>query len=169
MSISAPLLIAVDGGGTGCRAAIGTQRDGILGRASGGRANIGNDPDQTLVNVRCAVEEAAASAGLPQAALEDATAFSGLAGMNIARDEARLRAALPYARIIADDDRPACAVGALGAGVAGRVLALGTGTPAAATDGAGFRHVWRWGFPLAHPASRAWLGRVGLTPSRQRP
>jgi len=162
MSISAPLLIAIDGGGTGCRAAIGTQRDGILGRASGGRANIGNDPNKTLVNVRGAVEEAAASAGLPHAALEDATAFIGLAGMNIARDEARLRAALPYARIIADDDRPACVVGALGEGVAGWVLAIGTGTIVAATDGAGFRYVGSWGFHLADQGSGAWLGRGAL-------
>ena len=92
MSISAPLLIAVDGGGTGCRAAIGTQRDGILGRATGGRANIGNDPDRALANLRGVVEAAAAQAGLPLTALKDATAFIGLAGMNIARDEARLRA-----------------------------------------------------------------------------
>ena len=38
------ILIAVDGGGTGCRAAVGSVAAGILGRAEGGRANIGNDP-----------------------------------------------------------------------------------------------------------------------------
>lgn len=162
MSIFAPLLIAVDGGGTGCRAAIGTQHDGILGRASSGRANIGNDPEQTLVNLRSAVEAAAASAGLPVSALEGATAYIGLAGMNITRDEARLRAALPYARIIADDDRPACVVGALGEGVAGWVMAIGTGTIVAATDGAGFRYVGSWGFHLADQGSGAWLGRGAL-------
>ncbi|WPZ22021.1 BadF/BadG/BcrA/BcrD ATPase family protein [Sulfitobacter faviae] len=162
MSISAPLLIAVDGGGTGCRAAIGTQRGGILGRASGGRANIGNDPDQTLINIRTTVEAAAASAGLPAEALAGATAFLGLAGMNVARDAARLRAALPYARVIAEDDRPACVVGALGEGAAGWVLAIGTGTIVAATDGAAFRYVGSWGFHLADQGSGAWLGRGAL-------
>ena len=162
MSISAPLLIAVDGGGTGCRAAIGTQRDGILGRASGGRANIGNDPDQTLINIRTTVEAAASSAGLPAEALAGATAFLGLAGMNVARDAARLRAALPYARIIAEDDRPACVVGALGEGAAGWVLAIGTGTIVAATDGTAFRYVGSWGFHLADQGSGAWLGRGAL-------
>ncbi|MFG6517366.1 BadF/BadG/BcrA/BcrD ATPase family protein [Sulfitobacter sp. 1A13496] len=162
MSITAPLLIAVDGGGTGCRAAIGTQRDGILGRACGGRANIGNDPGQTLINIRATVESAAASAGLPAAALAGATAFLGLAGMNVVRDPARLRAALPYARIIAEDDRPACVVGALGEAVAGWVLAIGTGTIVAATDGAAFRYVGSWGFHLADQGSGAWLGRGAL-------
>lgn len=162
MSISAPLLIAVDGGGTGCRAAIGTQRDGILGRATGGRANIGNDPDRALANLRGAVEAAAAEAGLPLTALKDATAFIGLAGMNVARDEARLRAALPYARIHADDDRPACVVGALGEGVAGWLLAIGTGTIVAATDGRAYRYVGSWGFHLADQGSGAWLGRGAL-------
>jgi len=162
MSISAPLLIAVDGGGTGCRAAIGTQRDGILGRATGGRANIGNDPDRALANLRGAVEAAAAEAGLPLTALKDATAFIGLAGMNVARDEARLRAALPYARIHADDDRPACVVGALGEGVAGWLLAIGTGTIVAATDGTAYRYVGSWGFHLADQGSGAWLGRGAL-------
>ncbi|MBO9437978.1 hypothetical protein HKX23_10175 [Sulfitobacter sp. KE29] len=162
MSIPAPLLIAVDGGGTGCRAAIGTQRGGILGRASGGRANIGNDPDQTLINIRTTVEAAAASAGLPAEALAGATAFLGLAGMNVARDAARLRAALPYARIIAEDDRPACVVGALGEGAAGWVLAIGTGTIVAATDGTAFRYVGSWGFHLADQGSGAWLGRGAL-------
>lgn len=156
------LLIAVDGGGTGCRAAVGTAAGGILGRAEGGRANIGNDPAQTLTNVRFAVEKAAADAGIPEAALAEATAFIGLAGMNPARDAARLHTALPYRRIIAEDDRPACVLGALGAGKPGWVLAIGTGTIIAATDGAACRYVGGWGFHLADQGSGAWLGRGAL-------
>ncbi|MEX3316419.1 BadF/BadG/BcrA/BcrD ATPase family protein [Sulfitobacter sp. PS-8MA] len=162
MTISAQdILIAVDGGGTGCRAAVGTAA-GILGRAEGGRANIGTDPAQTLINLRMAVEAAAAAAGLPLDALAGATAYIGLAGMNPARDAARLQDALPYRRIIADDDRPACVRGALGAGVAGWVLAIGTGTIIAATDGVTCRYVGGWGFHLADQGSGAWLGRAAL-------
>jgi len=156
------LLIAVDGGGTGCRAAVGTAADGILGRAKGGRANIGNDPAQTLINVRAAVEGAAASAAIPPEALAHATAYIGLAGMNPARDAARLHTALPYRRIIAEDDRPACVLGALGIGVSGWVLAIGTGTIIAATDGTTCRYVGGWGFHLADQGSGAWLGRAAL-------
>lgn len=158
MKNSAPLLIAVDGGGTGCRVAVGTRHDGILGRAAGGRANIGNEPEQALMNIRQTVERATVEAGLPLSALKDATAFVGLAGMDKARDEARLRAALPFQRIIADDDRPACVVGALGEGGAGWVLAIGTGTIVAATDGVAFRYAGSWGFHLADQGSGAWLG-----------
>ncbi|NUH66701.1 hypothetical protein HTT03_15575 [Sulfitobacter sp. S0837] len=163
MSIAAQdILIAVDGGGTGCRAAVGTVAAGILGRAEGGRANIGNAPEQSLIHVRAAIEGAAVDAGLPLNALGHATAYVGLAGMNVARDAAKLRNALPYRRIIADDDRPACVLGALGTGVAGWVLAIGTGTIIAATDGATCRYVGGWGFHLADQGSGAWLGRAAL-------
>lgn len=161
-NVSQNILIAVDGGGTGCRAAVGSVAAGILGRAEGGRANIGNDPAQTLINVRTAVESAAAVAAIPLEALAGATAYIGLAGMNPARDAARLHTALPYHRIIADDDRPACVLGALGAGVPGYVLAIGTGTIIAATDGETCRYVGGWGFHLADQGSGAWLGRAAL-------
>ena len=156
------LLIAVDGGGTGCRAAVGTAAAGIMGRAEGGRANIGTDPAATLTHVRAAVEAAALSAGLSPEALREATAYIGLAGMEAARDAARLHTALPYRRIIAEDDRPACVLGALGAGEPGWVLAIGTGTIVAATDGQNCRYVGSWGFHLADQGSGAWLGRAGL-------
>lgn len=162
--IEAPsdLLIAVDGGGTGCRAAVGRRGHGIMGRAEGGRANIGTDPAATLTHVRNAVEAAARAARLDLGALSEATAYIGLAGMEPARDAARLHTALPYRRIIAEDDRPACVLGALGAGQQGWVLAIGTGTIVAATDGQSCRYVGGWGFHLADQGSGAWLGRAAL-------
>lgn len=159
------LLIAVDGGGTGCRAAIGTCSQGMIARAEGGRANFASDPELAIRNILAVVTLAAQNAGIAEAAipaaLNGAYAHLGLAGVMTSQDSARVASALPYACAIVTDDRQTAVAGAL-AGEDGALLSIGTGTIVAANTAEGFRAVSGWGFHVSDQASGAWLGRAAL-------
>ena len=155
------LIVGVDGGGTGCRAAIGTAADGILARAEGGRANVASDLDRTLRNVISTVEAAAISGGVSVERLKEATAHLGLAGVMNKQDANRVASALPYRVATVTDDRPTALSGALG-GEDGFLLSVGTGTIAAACTNGIYRSVGGWGFYVGDQASGAWLGKQSL-------
>ena len=155
------LLIGVDGGGTGCRAAIGTAQAGVLGRAEGGRANAATDFDLALKNVLKTVEAAADNAGITRADLRHAVAHAGLAGIHDQSEGRRFAAALPYSNVVVSDDRATAVTGALG-GRDGYLLSIGTGTIAATSQSGAFKYVSGWGFQISDQASGAWLGRATL-------
>ena len=155
------LVIGVDGGGTGCRAAIGTHADGILARAAGGPANFATNPDCAIANVVEAVAKAAAEIGVKAQSLSAATAHVGLAGALTNNDHQRAAKALPFGNITVTDDRCTSVVGALGADC-GFLLSVGTGTIAATNSNHDIRYVGGWGFHVADQASGAWLGRAAL-------
>lgn len=155
------LLIGVDGGGTGCRVAVGSMEHGVMATAKGGRANFATDPDLALKNTLQTVSKAAAEAGLSESALETATGHIGLAGVMTENDRAQVAAALPYANIAVSDDRLTTITGVLG-GDDGYVLSVGTGTIAASNKGGIFKHVGGWGLDISDQASGAWLGRAAL-------
>ncbi|WP_278923732.1 BadF/BadG/BcrA/BcrD ATPase family protein [Pseudophaeobacter profundi] len=155
------ILIGVDGGGTGCRAAIGTADGGVLARAEGGRANAASDFALTVKNIIATVRLAAEGAGIPIAALETATAHIGIAGVLGPETAAQVAAALPFKDCKVTDDRPTAVTGALGA-QDGYLLSVGTGTIAAASQSGVFSYVGGWGFQVSDQASGAWLGRAAL-------
>ncbi|NVO58614.1 hypothetical protein HW561_22820 [Rhodobacteraceae bacterium B1Z28] len=155
------LIIGVDGGGTGCRAAIGTTRDGVLATAQGGRANASSDFELAIRNINATVSEAAAIAGLSEDRLSDASAHLGLAGVMTRRDGLRVSDALHFNKSIVTDDRTTALYGALG-GKDGFLLSVGTGTIAAAKKGGVDKAVGGWGFQVSDQASGAWLGRKAL-------
>ncbi len=156
-----PLIIGVDGGGTGCRVAIGTRSSGVLARAEGGRGNVASDPAQAIKNICNTVDAAMAKADIPNERLAEATAHLGLAGVMTQDDAAAVAVAMPFKDVAVTDDRPTALNGALG-GEEGFLLSIGTGTiTAAKTDGT-FRSVGGWGFHVADQASGAWLGHSGL-------
>ncbi len=155
------VIIAVDGGGTGCRAAIGTPSDGILARAEGGAANATSDPELAIRNITDTVSAAAQRAGVTADALTGAVAHLGLAGVMTPEDSARIAAALPFRNAVVTDDCPTTVAGALGA-QDGCLLAVGTGSIAARKVGDAVTSVGGWGFHVSDQASGAWLGRAGL-------
>ncbi|MEM9579325.1 MAG: BadF/BadG/BcrA/BcrD ATPase family protein [Pseudomonadota bacterium] len=155
------LIVGVDGGGTGCRAAIGTRSKGIIARAESGRANFASDPDLALHHVLSAVHDAASDAGIAQGDLPRAVAHLGLAGVMTAEDSQRVADAMPFSRTDVTNDRPTAVVGALG-GQDGYLLAIGTGIIAAASVNGDMRVVNGWGFYVSDQGSGAWLGRVTL-------
>src|SRR5690606_2743277 len=75
-------LVAVDGGGSGCRVLVADAAGRVLGRGGGGPANINSDFDGALANILVAAEAAVADAGLTPEMLPAATAVLGLAGAN---------------------------------------------------------------------------------------
>lgn len=151
------ILIAVDGGGTGCRAAAGTTTRGILAQAQGGPSNVENDFDAAIANIKGTVAAALAQAGLADTAMAQITAHVGAAGANNDAITARVAAALPYGQTTITGDKPTTVAGALGQ-EDGFVLAVGTGTFIATQQAGVVRTVAGWGFQISDQASGAWLG-----------
>ena len=152
------VVVAVDGGGTGCRAAVGTNADGILAQASGKSANVATGWDGALQHMTDAVAEALVKAGLGDTPLAEITAHVGVAGANSQAAVDKVAAALPYGQCTATADRETTVAGALGE-ADGYVLALGTGPIIASQHNGVIRHVAGWGFKLSDQAAGAWLGR----------
>ena len=155
------ILIGVDGGGTGCRVAIGTRANGILGRAEGGHANFASDPDLTIRNILLTVRAAASNAGISPDKFATATAHLGLAGVMTSQDQKAVAKAMPFAQVSVTSDQPTAIAGALGERD-GFLLSVGTGTIAARSVSNVYKFVGGWGFHVSDQASGAWLGRAGL-------
>ena len=83
------LYLGVDGGGSGCRAAVADAAGRVLGHGAAASANIWTDPDGARANILAAAQAAveAADAG---ARLGELVAVLGLAGANIAGAAERL-------------------------------------------------------------------------------
>lgn len=153
----AEILIGVDGGGSGCRAALVCGARPVA-RAAGGAANFTSHPERTLSNVRAVLADVVAQAGGDIDTFRAARVHVGLAGVQSAEDARIVAAALPFEHCVVTDDRPTSVMGALG-DRDGVLLAVGTGTIIARRRGATIRFVSGWGFQLSDQASGAWLGR----------
>lgn len=152
------LHLAVDGGGSGCRAVVA--RDGRrLGQGRGGPANISLDPEGACRNILTAARAALEDAGGGR--LDDLDAVLGLAGANVPDAAARLAALLPFrsARIVTDAET--AALGALGR-ADGIVAAMGTGSVFVRRLGGEMRQFGGRGFLLGDQGSGAVLGRALL-------
>jgi len=152
------LFIGVDGGGTGCRVAIGTH-DRVLGEGRGGPANVSSDPDLAIRNILDATMLAIADSGVREVA--SARAHLGLAGVLTSEQAKRVADAMPFKVAVVTDDRPTTLAGALGDGN-GCVAAIGTGSFIGIKRGVDFQYVGGWGLPLGDDASGAWLGRTAF-------
>lgn len=146
--------LGVDGGGTGCRAAVCDSTGRILGEGRGGPANIASDPDGARENIL-----AAATSALPAGAtLGQLHAVMGLAGANVTQSVARFSPGLPFARLRIDSDALIAVKGAL-QGDDGVVAAIGTGSVFASQRAGAVRQIGGWGLMLGDEASGAWIGR----------
>ncbi|MEM6940346.1 MAG: BadF/BadG/BcrA/BcrD ATPase family protein [Pseudomonadota bacterium] len=152
-----PIIVAADGGGSGCRACAGTLSRGILAHARGGPGNVHSDFDGAVRNLTGAVREALAKAGMAEADPRAITAHFGVAGAHTPGEMAAVQAALPYGQTSVTGDRATSVRGVLGS-ADGYVVALGTGTIIARQDCLETRTVGGWGFDLSDQASGAWLG-----------
>lgn len=152
------IIVAADGGGTGCRAAVGTCAEGILAQADGGPGNVHSDFDAALHNLTTAISSALQRAGLQDVPPAQMTAHLGVAGAHSAFEKARVRDALPYGNATVTGDRETSVRGVLGE-VDGFVIALGTGTIVARQRDLVMQTIGGWGFDLSDQASGAWLGK----------
>ena len=154
-------LCAVDGGGTGCRAAIAGLDGTILSRASGGPANFATNASQAVENVRGAVRFAAAQLGFDDTKMRGLIAHVGLAGIMTEADSLAVASQLPFDICRVSDDREISVIGALGA-CDGATIAIGTGSFVAARRGGQIRYFGGWGLSVGDQASGARLGRALL-------
>ncbi|WP_347268033.1 BadF/BadG/BcrA/BcrD ATPase family protein [Paracoccus sp. (in: a-proteobacteria)] len=154
------LFLGIDGGGTGCRAALADAHGTVLGRGEAGPANISIDVEGACANILTAAAAALRDAG--QGRIEDLGAVLGLAGANVTASARRLQAMLPFRRARVLTDAVTAATGALG-GSDGIVAALGTGSVFAVQADGRMRQYGGRGFLLGDEGSGAVLGRVLLS------
>ncbi len=151
------LFLGIDGGGTGCRAAVADASGRVLGRSEAGPANIASDPEGAAANILKAAARAVDAAGGGRVV----AAGLGLAGANAAGAADRLRDVLPFDRVAVVTDAITAVKGALGA-QDGVVAALGTGSVFAVKRGGVIRQIGGRGLVLGDEASGAWIGRAIL-------
>lgn len=149
------LFLGIDGGGTGCRAAVADAAGVVLGRGAAGPANIASDPAGAAANILKAADQALAAAGGGQIV----AAGLGLAGANAAGAAEQLRNALPFRRVALVTDGITAVKGALGT-ADGVVAALGTGSVFAVQRAGVIRQIGGRGLVLGDEASGAWIGRA---------
>lgn len=149
--------LGLDGGGTGCRAAVADKAGRVLGRATGGPSNIASDPDGARANILAAASEALG----PHGALSDLHAVLGVAGANVAACVEHMIGELPFASTRIVSDAVIAVKGALEA-QDGVVAAIGTGSVFAVQRAGEIRQIGGSGLVLGDEASGAWLGRALL-------
>jgi glucosamine kinase len=154
------LVLGVDGGGTGCRAAVADLTGRVLGRGEAGAANIASEPDGAADNIRLAIERALGQAGGTGTQIR--RAVLGLAGANLPGAPERLAETLPYPQVDIVTDAITAARGALG-DRDGILAAIGTGSVFAVQRGGTIRQYGGYGFLLGDEGSGASLGRALLS------
>jgi glucosamine kinase len=153
--------IGVDGGGTGCRVAIADRSGNVLGRATGGPANIATNLDEAAKNIIEAITTAARLIPVEEPIYSRASAVLGLAGANVGDHAERLKERLGFARCQIVSDAQTSLNGAL-AGADGTGAMIGTGSVFASRSKGEFRQLGGWGFQLGDQAGGAWIGRSAL-------
>ncbi|WP_088344174.1 MULTISPECIES: BadF/BadG/BcrA/BcrD ATPase family protein [Rhodomicrobium] len=155
------LLIAVDGGGTSCRAVVADGAGRRLGEGLAGSANIASDMLIARDNIAEAARLALQQARLPEARIADCAAVLGLAGANIGDKPGRIAALLPFRVSHVETDARIALQGALGT-QDGAVAVLGTGSVFIARDGGRIRSIGGWGPVIGDLCSGGRLGRALL-------
>ena len=151
-------VISVDGGGTGCRAAVHDMDGNRLGYAEGAAANISTDLDSAFENILQATSEATRNAGLSGDLSEVSFAVLGLAGANVGSYAHKLEALLPFKGSYVTDDRETTVAGAL-QGADGCVAAIGTGSFFSGRVNGRAIDIGGWGFAAGDDGSGARLGQ----------
>jgi len=158
--------IGIDGGGTGTRAVLADRHGRELAQGRGGPSGLGLGIERAWASIGAACADAFTRAGFAfewsQCALG-----CGLAGVNNAAWLAAFRAQAPLGALAIESDAYTTVVGAHG-GAPGLIVALGTGSIAAALDAGGAcRIAGGFGFPSGDEASGAWLGVRALAYAQQ--
>ncbi len=150
-------IIGIDGGGSGCRAAIADRDGNILGHSKAGPANASSDLDGTVRNIKEALTEAADDAGLPDPALASARGHAGVAGVLNMELAQTIADAMPMPTTVTEDTVTSLK-GALG-NRDGILLSIGTGTVIGISRDGSQTFIGGWGLTLSDQASGAWIGR----------
>ena len=150
--------LALDGGGTGCRAMICGADGRELGRAVGGGANLTSDFEAACENILATISNAYEDAGLQAGAMSSGMAVLGVAGAEIGDCANRLQDRLDFAKLRVLSDRDTAIAGVLGE-EDGTLAQIGTGSFFVTCRAGVTRHAGGWGLVLGDECSGAWLGR----------
>ena len=152
------LIFGIDGGGTGCRAAL-CRADGTrLAEGETGAANIMTNFEGARENILVACSLALANAGLDENALPTSCAYLGVAGANVGNYANDIVAALPFAKCEVTTDAQISLQGALGDGD-GVVAIIGTGSVFISRFNNAIQTAGGWGFVVGDLGSGARVGR----------
>jgi glucosamine kinase len=151
-------LLGIDGGGTGCRAALTDMSGQVLGTGKSGSANIMTDMNTARLNILDATAAALIAAQIDQSAITSISAVLGLAGANVGSNGAQLQAMLPFKNSLVYSDGVIALQGALG-DHDGTVVILGTGSAFVTRSGSEIRFAGGWGFKVSDLGGGARLGR----------
>lgn len=147
-------VIAIDGGGSGCRGLL-RLTSGEIRTAEAGPANAYTDIATAADRIAGLASGLAAGAGI-----EVPHVTAGVAGCRLPEIARALADRLPFpARVV--DDSVTAARGALG-NRDGVLAALGTGSFFLRQSGGTVAHLGGWGFTFGDRASGAWIGRAAV-------
>ncbi|PZQ47312.1 MAG: ATPase [Rhodovulum sulfidophilum] len=152
------IYLGIDGGGSGCRAAVADAEGRILGRGSAASANIWTDLPGAAENILAAARDALAE-GAPGAREAEVAAVLGLAGANVPEAARGLARLLPFGRVAIESDAVVALKGALG-DADGITAAIGTGSVFGAQRGGAITMIGGWGLKLGDHGGGAALGRA---------
>ena len=156
--------LALDGGGTGCRAMICDAEGREIIRMAGAGANLTSDFDSACQNIKDTISAAYRAAGMDEAAMATGIAVLGVAGAEIGDAAARLRSRLAFAVMDVVSDQDIAIAGILGHDD-GTLAQIGTGSFFVTRQGGMNRRAGGHGFILGDECSGAWLGREVLRAS----
>lgn len=145
--------LALDGGGSGCRALLVDPSGQVVGRGEGGPANVNSDRHGALAAILSACGHAMAGRDPARVA-----AVLGLAGAEVSGARDWLAPQLPFGRVQVVQDAVTATVGALG-GADGIVAAIGTGSVFSRRLAGVDTVIGGRGPILGDQASGNWLGR----------
>lgn len=157
------LYLAVDAGGTGCRARVEDENGTVLGQGLAGPASTRLGADTCFEAIMTASEAAMTEASLrsgDRATLQAGFGIAGFMARPIVRADLTARD-YPFARCnFASDSVTAC-IGAHD-GSHGAIVIVGTGSSGIAHLAAGDSQVGGYGFPLSDEGSGAFIGFMAL-------
>lgn len=164
---AAQFLIGVDGGGTGTRVVLADARGVEFAQAAGEASALALGAERAWRAIEATCRRAFALAGLPLDWTRCALG-AGLAGVNNREWLSAFVAGAPrLAALDVQSDAYTTLLGAHG-GEAGVIVAVGTGSIAAALDhSGGYRIAGGYGFPSGDEASGAWLGLRAVVHAQQ--
>jgi glucosamine kinase len=155
-------LIGVDGGGTGTRVVLANAHGIELAQGAGGSSGLGLGVEHAWQSIEAAISQAFERAGVALV-WPRCTLACGLAGVNNRDWLADFIVRAPkLAALVVESDAYTTLIGAHD-GAPGVIVALGTGSIAAALDlHCVFSVAGGYGFPSGDEASGAWLGMRAL-------
>ncbi|MFC5387630.1 BadF/BadG/BcrA/BcrD ATPase family protein [Aquamicrobium segne] len=151
-------ILGIDGGGTGCRAALANSEGQVLGRGHSGAANIRTDLTGACAHIIEAANQALNAAGLDPELISHIPAVLGLAGTNIGPYRQQLQTLLPFRESRIESDAKIALEGAIGSHD-GAIAIFGTGSVYMLRRNGVVSSTGGWGFQLGDQASGARLGR----------